>query len=494
MNHSRSSSTDATTVATDPDSTTQNSPAHSSPDSSSAAAVLAIVLSCYLLIIVDISIVITGLPEIQQDLGFSSTTLSWVQNIYTLAFGSLLLLGARSGDLLGRRRMLMIGLTLFALSSLVIGMASSPAMMLIGRAVQGAGAAILAPATLALLSVYFPEGPQRVKALAWYAATAGIGSSLGLVLGGLLAGWLSWRVGFFINAPFGLLLILAAWKVLDETDTHDGTFDLGGAVTSTLGMSALVFAIVHSSTAGWGDIYTLIALTAALLLLSLFVVIEANHHHPLLPLRLFESSERVVAYLARMLFLGSMVSFLFFSTQFMQGVLDFTPVEAGFAFLPFTVLTFVASTQVPRLTRRFGNSQVALMACVVLAIGMGWLALLDEHSDYWSGLALPMLLIGLGNGAVLGPLTIAGVSGVNKQDAGAASGVVNVAHQLGGTLGLSILVVVFAAAGSGLPDGHHKLAHQLAAGLDGSFVMLIVAAVLLFGFKRASLTTQNKRG
>jgi Major Facilitator Superfamily len=206
-------------------------------------AVLTIVLASYLMLVLDISIVITALPEIRAGLGFSDTGLSWVQNSYTLAFGGLLLLGARAGDLLGRRRMFVVGIALFTAASLAIGLAPSPAWLLTARVVQGAGAAIVAPSTLALLSTTF-SGQERTRAVAWYGAVAGVGASLGLVLGGVLTTELSWRVGFFLNVPIGLAMIVAAPRYLARTDPQPGRFDVTGALSSTLGMTALVYGIV----------------------------------------------------------------------------------------------------------------------------------------------------------------------------------------------------------------------------------------------------------
>ena len=251
-------------------------------------AVLAIILISYVMIVLDISIVITGLPKIKQDLGFSDAGLSWISNAYTLTFGGFLLLGARAGDLLGRRRLFMTGLAIFAVSSLAIGLAQSPAGLVIARAVQGLGSAILAPATLALLQTHFAAGRERHRAIALYASAAGISASIGLVLGGILADWLSWRVGFFINLPVGAALIWAAKHYLPETPTQRGTFDLAGAFSSTLGMSALVFAVVHSAVAGWSNTLTLQALTLGLVLLTLFVGIEWRGqaaHHAVAPVR-----------------------------------------------------------------------------------------------------------------------------------------------------------------------------------------------------------------
>jgi EmrB/QacA subfamily drug resistance transporter len=438
-------------------------------------AVLAIILAGYLMIVLDISIVITALPKIQHSLGFSATGLSWVQNAYTLVFGGLLLLGARAGDMLGRRRMFLAGLAVFSAASLAIGMAPSAAWLLAARAMQGVGAAILAPSTLALLSTGFAEGPARTRALSWYAATAGVGASVGLVLGGVLADWVSWRVGFFINVPLGLALMLAARRHIAETAARQGNFDLAGAFTSTFGMGALVYGIVRAASAGWGDTLTIAAVGAGIVLLAVFGLVEARASQPIMPLRLFASRERAGAYAARMLFLGAMMGFWFFTTQFLQGVLGFRPAEAGLAFLPATLPNFAAAIAVPRLTRRLGNGRVLATGLTLALAGMAWLSRASVDSLYLSGVALPMVLIGLGQGLTLGPLTVAGVAGVDAQDAGAASGAVNVAHQLGGSLGLSVLIVVFAAAGTHVLDGRALLAQRISSALGAGTAMLVLS-------------------
>lgn len=441
--------------------------------------VLAIIMASYLMIVIDISIVITGLPKIQAGLGFSPAGLSWVQNAYTLAFGGLLLLGARAGDILGRRRMFITGLGIFTLASLAIGLAQSAEWLLVSRAVQGMGSAILAPSTLALLSTNFREGPQRTRALSLYAAAAGVGATLGLVLGGLFADLVSWRAGFFINLPIGMLLILGARRHIAETPTHAGRFDLAGAASSTLGMSALVYGLVRSAEQGWGDALTLASLAAGIVLLALFTLIESRARQPVLPLRLFASRERSGAYAARMLFLGGMVGFWFFSTQFLQGVLGFSPFQAGLAFLPTTLPNFASAMLVPRLTRRFGNGAVLAGGLVAGIAGLAWLGQASAHTSYLGGIALPMILIGLGQGCVLAPLTASAVAAVKQEDAGAASGLVNVAHQLGGSLGLGILVVVFAAANPASLTGPALLAHRIAMVMDTSAVLLALALMVV---------------
>ncbi|MBS0348177.1 MAG: MFS transporter [Proteobacteria bacterium] len=451
-------------------------------------AVLAIVIASYVMIVLDVSIVITGLPKIQQGLQFSTAGLSWVHNAYTLAFGGFLLLGARAGDILGRRRMFIAGLALFTATSVAIGLAPSAAWLIAARALQGLGAAILAPSTLALLTSHFPEGPQRTRALAYHASAAGVGASTGLVLGGIIADWLSWRVGFFINLPLGIALMLGARRYLKESARHAGRFDVAGAVSSTLGMGTLVYGIVHAATAGWGDPQTLAALTSGIALLTFLVVHEGRAAQPIMPLHLFARRERSAAYAARVLFLGAMVGFWFFTTQFLQGVLGYSPLEAGLAFLPTMLPNFFAALLVPRLTQKIGNSRLLATGLFLALAGMAWLSQASTDTPYLAGVALPMVLIGIGQGFSLSPLTVAAMAGVAAKDAGAASGIVNAAHQLGGSLGLGVLVVVFASAGAGLTDTHALLAHRLATTFATSATMLgLCLALVLALIVRPSL-------
>lgn len=438
---------------------------------------LIVILATYLLILLDTSVVITGLPQIQESLGFSQVGLSWVQNAYTLSFGSLLMLGARAGDILGRKRIFRFGLLVFTVSSLIIGCAPSATVMITARIIQGTSAAILAPTTLALLSSYFKEGQERVKALSFYAATAGIGATAGLVLGGLFAGLLSWRVGFLVNVPVGLILYAATNKLLVETDQQQGKLDVQGAVTSTLGMSAIIYGIINSSANGWSDYITLSMILGGLTLIIIFLLVETKVTQPLLPLHLFKSKERSAAYISRFLFVGAVVSFFFFSTQFMQRVLLMTPVEAGLGFVPMTGFTFLSSLCVPKLTKRLGNHGVALLALSFCAIGFAMLANMAPGDNYWQQMLLPMIVVGCGNGAVLGPLTVSGVAGVDSQDTGAASGLINVAHQMGGTFGLSVLAVLYASSGKEGLDAVYLLSHQINVGFYGCMTLIILAII-----------------
>jgi EmrB/QacA subfamily drug resistance transporter len=453
-------------------------PAQPTPDT---GAVLAIILACYLMIILDASVVITALPQIRDALHFSPTGLSWVQNAYTLTFGGLMLLGARAGDLLGRRRMFVAGIALFTSASLLAGLAQSPAWLLGARALQGIGAAVAAPSTLALLMTTFREGPERTRAVALYSAAGGAGGSIGLVVGGMLTAWASWRWGMFVNVPIGIALIWLAPRHLPETERQTGRFDLTGAITSTAGMSALVYGFVRAASDGWGERGTVASFAAAAALLAAFVVTERRAQQPITPLRLFASRERSGAYVARILVVGGMFSMFFFVSQFMQGVSGFSALQSGLAFLPMTLVLFAVVRTVPRVASRVGSTTLLIAGLLVALAGMAWLSQITAGTAYFPQIALPLVLLGAGMGAAFTPLTASGIAGVAAGDAGAASGLVNVAHQLGGSLGIGILVTVFAAAERSAPsaDARQQLAHAVATSVTGSAVFLALALAVV---------------
>lgn len=464
------------------------------PLSRSQRGVLLAILCSYLMIVLDTSVVITALPQIRQTFAMTTTGLSWVQNAYTLAFGGLLLLGARGGDILGRRRMFVIGLGVFMFASLLVAVAQSTGVLIAARGLQGVGAAILAPSSLALLLVNF-EGQQRTRAIAWYGATAGVGSSLGLLIGGVLTQWASWRVGFLINLPIGLALILTTLRVVRETPSRPSTFDLAGALLSTAGMTALVYGIVSAANAGWGATSTVYGGIGGVVLLTLFGFHEARTSDPILPLRLFQHRVRAGAYSARLLFLGAMMSFYFFTTQYLQEVLGFTASEAGLAFLPTTLANFAAAMAIPRLTRLFGNGALLAAAVAVGCIGMLWLSGLGPHTPYLA-IILPLLLIGVSQGACLSPLTAAAMTDVQPADAGAASGLVNVSHQLGGTLGLSVLTVAYSYGG-----GSSESVQAVSAGISMAFIwsavmlalaLMVVLALIVRGAPQNAALAQRQ--
>ncbi|MCU6482534.1 MFS transporter, partial [Arthrobacter sp. A2-55] len=426
----------------------------------------------YFMILLDNSIIFTGLPGIQAEMGYTATGLAWVQDAYTLVFGGLLLLGARAGDLLGRRRIFIIGLAVFATASLLIGLAPKGQWLIAARALQGVGAAVVAPSSLSLLTASFAPGRERTRAVAWYGATAGIGASLGLVIGGALAHWISWRAGFFINVPIGAAMILLAPRYLPASPRSTGRFDVTGAVTATLGMGALVFGIISSADAGWLAPRTILPLGAAAVLLAVFVANEWRAGQPIMPLRLFASRERSGAYLPRMLYMGAMIGFFYFTTQFLQDVLGFNPLQAGMAFFPMTVVNFAVALAIPRLTARFGNAALLAAGVAVTLAGMVWLSRLSVGTSYLAGVALPMVLLGIGQGLAFAPLTSAGIAKVTAADSGAASGLVNTAHQLGSSLGLAVLVTAAAATSRADGGARAAIAGHVSAALTAGSVML----------------------
>jgi EmrB/QacA subfamily drug resistance transporter len=439
--------------------------------------ILAIILISYFMILLDNSVVFTGLPSIRAGLDLSSTELSWVQDAYTLVFGGLLLLGARAGDIVGRRRLFVVGLAIFGAASGLIGLAPTGWWIIAARALQGVGAAIVAPTSLALITAYF-DGEARSRAIAWYGATAGIGASLGLLVGGALTDLVSWRAAFLVNVPIAVAMIVGARAVLMETPRRPGRFDVPGAVCATLGVGALVFGVIESAEYGWGSPRVVGALVVAAALLIALVLNEARAEQPIMPLRLFVSRERSGAYGARMLYLGAMIGFFYFTTQLMQEGLGFTPLQAGLGFLPMSLVNFAVALAIPRLSRRIPNAVLLAAGTALTLVGMACLSRAAIEDSYVFSVAVPMMLIGGGQGLAFAPLTGAGLAGVPAADAGAASGLVNTAHQLGMALGLGILVAVSAHAGSHL-DGPAAVAEHVRAALTGSTVLLAAALVVV---------------
>ena len=446
------------------------------PRNSNPAAILAIILVSYFMILLDNSVIFTGLPSIRADLQMSPTELSWVQDAYVLVFGGLLLLGARAGDLVGRRRLFVVGLIVFGTASLLIGLAPAGWWMIAARAVQGIGAAIVAPTSLALITAYF-EGQARSRAVAWYAATAGIGASLGLLVGGALTEWISWRAAFLVNVPIAIAMVIGARAVLTETPRLRGSFDVVGALSATLGMGALVFAIIESGVTGWGSARVVVPLLVGLGLLAVLVLNESRVAQPVMPLRLFRSRERSGAYAARMLYLGAMIGFFFFTTQLMQDGLGFSPLQAGLGFLPMSLVNFAVALAIPRLGARISNAVLLAGGTALTLVGMAWLSRAGVADAYLTSVALPMVLVGAGQGLAFAPLTNAGIAGVTPADAGAASGLVNTAHQLGTALGLAVLSAVALRAGAGA-SGADAVAEHVSAALTGSSVLLAFALVV----------------
>lgn len=439
--------------------------------------ILAIILISYFMILLDNSIIFTGTVKIAAELNLSQTTLSWVTNAYSLTFGGLLLLGGSIGDIIGRKRVFMIGLTVFAVGSLLVGLANSAVMIILARAFQGIGSAILAPTTLALLMDSF-SGEARTRAIAVYGATAGIGASIGLVIGGIFASLLSWRDGFFINVPIAIIMIGLTVLFIPTTQaTQAKRLDLIGALTSIIGMTALVYRLV-------GQQGRLLALLVAVVAIAAFIWQEARTKQPMMPLRLFADCERLGGYIARFFYLGAMLSMWFLTPQIMQTHLGFTPLQAGIGFFPLTVVNFIVALQVSKLTTRFGNTKLLTVGIATTAIGMCALGFFSEQVGYALGIAVPMILRGIGQGLTLSPLTVAGVANTLPADAGAASGVVNMVHQIGGSIGMSFIVAVSATFKNGLTSYH------VAMGL--ATVLLIGALLAVIGLILPTLKKESE--
>jgi EmrB/QacA subfamily drug resistance transporter len=408
--------------------------------------VLVVVLTCQLMVVLDGTIVNIALPQIRDSLHFSTASLSWVLNAYTLSFGGLLLLGARAGDILGRRNTFVWGLVLFTAASLLGGIAQNPAELLIARAAQGVGGALASPAALALLMSMFSDGRERTRAIGLYTAVSVGGSAVGLLAGGVLTQWVSWRWVLFVNVPIGIAVVVVGRLVLPETVRARGAFDLTGALTSTVGMAALVYGFVRAASDGWGDSETIVAFVAGVVLLTAFVLTERRAASPITPLRLFTDRNRATSYLARLFLVAGMFGMFFFLTQFLQNILGYSPIRTGLAFLPITILLFASSQASSKiLIERFGARPLMIVGITMSTLGLGWLTQISATSGYGAILG-PLALFGTGNGLAFVPLTTASLTGVEPEDSGAASGLVNVMQQVGGSLGLAILVTVFGAA------------------------------------------------
>jgi EmrB/QacA subfamily drug resistance transporter len=446
-------------------------------------------LSAQLMIILDMTVVNIALPHIQSGLHFSTTSLSWVANGYTLTSGGLLLLGGRAGDILGRRALFVAGIALFTVASLAGGFSTSAGMLLAARAVQGVGGAMASPAVLALIVSSFPEGKERTRALGIYMGVITGGSSLGLVLGGVITEWLSWRWVLFINVPIGVAVVAITPLFVRETSRQPGHFDLTGAISSTAGVSALVYGFIRAASNGWGDHLALGAFGLSVVLLALFIATETRASQPITPLRLFADVSRSGSFVTRLFVIAGMFGMFYFLTQFLQRVLGFSPLRAGVAFLPMTVTLFAVSRLAPRIMPRLGVKPMIIVGLVPAIAAMAWLSRVSASTGYWTDVFGPMMLVGVGLGLLFVPLTTASLAGVPPKDSGAASAMLNMLQLVGGSLGLAVLVAVFGTASSdaarhpvpGLTSAG-QAQHVLAHGIASAFLLaaiLDVAALLV---------------
>ncbi|MDN4172727.1 MFS transporter [Nocardioides sp. SOB77] len=436
---------------------------------------LVLISIAQLMVVLDASIANIALPYIGTDLDIGEANLTWIVTGYSLAFGGLLLLGGRLGDLYGRRRIFMLGLVVFAVASLLGGFATNEPLLLGARGLQGLGAALASPAALALITTTFPAGPQRNRAFAVYAAMSGAGAAVGLILGGWLTGLDSvfgvdslfgvdlngWRLTFLINVPIGIAAALLAPRFLPESESHPGQLDVPGAVTGTLGLLALVFGFTRAGEEahGWGDPTTIASLVAGVALLVAFAVVESRVSHPLLPVRIFQNRTRATSFAVMMLVPAAMFAMFYFLSLFIQQVVGYSPLRTGFAFLPFSVGIVIgaglSSNLVNRIDARYIAGTGSLMAAVAL-FGFSRLDVDDSAQalltatnghvgadlNYWASLFPFILLMAVGMGLTFVPMTLTAVHHVKAEDSGIGSGVLNTMQQVGGALGLAILSTV----------------------------------------------------
>jgi EmrB/QacA subfamily drug resistance transporter len=408
---------------------------------------LLVIATAQLMVVLDATIVNVALPHVQSALGFSGSGLEWVVNAYAVTFGGLLLLGGRAGDILGRRRMFVFGLLLFSAASLLGGFATSQWWLLTARAVQGAGGAVIAPTALALITTNFPEGGERNRAFSVYAAMAGAGSAMGLLLGGILTTYLSWRWVMFVNVPIGIVVAVAAPRVLAESPRRPGRIDVPGAVTGTGGVALLVYGLSKAATgpdgvSHWGDAQVLASLAAAVVFLVSFVLIERRSPRPLLPMRVLADRNRSGAYLIMLCVSTGLFGLFFFLTLFIQSVLGYSAIRSGIAYLPFAVGVVIASALASPLVQRIGPRPLILAGTAAVAGGMFWFSRLTEHAGYAGQLLGPQLVTSFGLGLVFVPLALVALHNVAEQDSGVASSLLNAAQQVGGAIGLALLGTV----------------------------------------------------
>ena len=457
---------------------------------------LFVILAAQMMVVLDTTIVNVALPHIQRSLGFSTSALSWVLNAYILTFGGLLLLGARAGDLFGRRRTFLLGIAVFTLSSLVGGLAPAGWMLLAARGAQGIGAALAAPSALSLLTTVFAEGPARVRAIALYTTVSAAGGATGLVAGGVLTQLVSWRWVMFVNVPIGAVVWLLGREAIVETEPRRGRFDLAGAVTCTLGVTGVVYGLVEAGSAGWTSPVTVAAFALGAALLGLFLRQERRAEEPILPLRLLTHRTRSSANASRALLYAGFYGLFYFMAQFLQDVEGYSPLRAGLAFLPMPLSVFLSSQATSRvLLRRLSGKTVMALGAAVATVGLALATQVGAHTGY-PRIVVSLVLIGAGSGASFVALTSASLAEVAPDDAGAASGLVNVSQQIGAALGLAVLVTIFGSltghaqlrAGTGSSAAEASVVHALDVVFGvGALLSLAALVTIVLGIRGAAV-------
>ncbi|MEU9188107.1 MFS transporter [Streptomyces sp. NPDC048484] len=441
--------------------------------------VVALACAGQFLVVLDVSVVNVALPSMRADLGLSAPALQWVVNAYTIAFAGFMLLGGRAGDLYGRKRMFLVGLALFTLASLAGGLAQADWQLLAARAVQGLGAAVLAPSTLTILTSAVPEGAARARAIATWTAVGGGGGAAGGLVGGLLVDGLNWRWVLLINVPIGAVVLVGGLLWLVESRVGGGRrLDLPGAVLVTSGLATLAYGIVQTESEGWASTGTLVPLSGGVALIGLFLLVEARTKAPLMPLKLFRLRSVSSANVAMFLCGSAMFCMWFFMTLYAQNVLGYTPLEAGLALVPSSLAVILGSKAAPRLMPTVGARNVAVMGTLVAAAGFGWQSTMSADGPYLTTIMFPGVLMMVGAGLSATPLAALATSGAEPGDAGLVSGLVNTSRTMGGSLGLSVMATI-AAARTGGEASPEALTEGYALVFRTGGVVLLAGAVLM---------------
>jgi EmrB/QacA subfamily drug resistance transporter len=442
---------------------------------------LALLAAAQFVVVLDAAIVNVALPSIGDALHFNQDDLSWVVNAYTLTFGGFLLLGGRMADLIGRRRMFIIGLIVFAAASLAGGLAQSDVWLVVARAVQGLGAALVSPAALSIVTTLFKEGPERNKALGVWGAVAGSGGAAGVLLGGMLTEWAGWEWVLFVNVPIGLAAAAIAPRLLPESRNEGHRhFDIAGAITVTLGLSLFVYALVDANSAGWLSAQTLGLVAISIALIAAFVFIELRTRAPLVPFPgIFRVRSIVGVNVTGLLVAMSLFSMFFFISLYMQRVLGFDPLETGVAYLPLAGGIIVAAGLASGLVTRFGVKSVLIAGLLLTAAGLVWFAQISVGGSYVGDILFPSLLAAFGLGFAFVAMTVGAVAGVEAHEAGLASGLINTSQQIGGALGLAILSAIANSRRETLLDAGNSLPTALTEGYRTA--LLVGAGFALVG-------------
>jgi EmrB/QacA subfamily drug resistance transporter len=458
--------------------------------------ILALLAIAQFVVVLDASIVNVALPSIGRGLHFSQDSLSWVVNAYVLTFGGFLLLGGRAADLLGRRKVFVVGLVIFAIASLLGGLAQSPGWLIAARAVQGFGAALLSPAALSIVTTTFADGAERNRALGVWGAVAGSGGAAGVLLGGILTSGLGWQWVLFVNTPIGIAAAIIAPRLIAESraDTAHRRFDFAGAATVTAGLSLLVYALVDAHSAGWGSLRTIGLIASSVVLLAAFSVIERRSKAPLVPFRIFRVPTVTGANVTGLLIGASLFSMFFFISLYMQQVLGYSPIHAGLSYLPLAVSIIVTAGVASQLVTRIGFKPVLLGGLTLIAGGLVWFSQVHTHGSYRADILGPSLLAGIGLGASFVPVTIAAVAGIEEREAGLASGLINTSQQVGGALGLAVLATIADSRTSSLMSGGHgPLKYALTQGFHSAFLTGAGFAVLGFALCLVLIRARDSR-